>query len=135
MHERRNYRERIPGDVMAFSDAPPLSSPASPSANAANVARVVKCRHLLCIRRGETGRPTNLRSCGGSGLDCYLSSTCLVDNVPFRDNEAAPITADANPSIVIIGCCATTVVAYPWWVVGFVLIVEDECVCVCIILK
>ncbi|CAI9283148.1 unnamed protein product [Lactuca saligna] len=97
---------------MAYLDAPPLSSPVSPSANVADVARVVKRRHLLCIHRGEIGRPTTLRSCGGSGLDCYLSSPCLCSNASFRDDEAAPIVANANLGTVITGCCTTIAATY-----------------------
>ncbi|CAH1428351.1 unnamed protein product [Lactuca virosa] len=93
---------------MAFSDAPsPLSSPAPPSANTADVAMIVKRRHLLCIRREEIGRPTALRSCGGSGLDRYLPSLCLDADAPFQDDKATLAVVDADPSSVAVGCCAT----------------------------
>ncbi|CAH1450083.1 unnamed protein product [Lactuca virosa] len=98
---------------MAFSNAPsPLSSPAPPSANAVDVAMIVKRRHLLCIRRGEIRRPTALRSCGGSGLDRYLPSLCLDADAPFQDGKATLAAVDVDPSSAAVGCCATAAVAH-----------------------
>ncbi|CAH1450913.1 unnamed protein product [Lactuca virosa] len=129
MHERRNHLERFPGGVMAFSDSPsPLSSPAPPSANTVDVTRVVKRLHLLCIRRGEIGRLTTLWKCGGLGWDHYRPSPCLAADALFQDDEAAPVAADADPSAVVAGCCATAAAAHLRWVAGFVLLVEDTSV-------